>query len=253
MRCVAVFTILALAACGGGSPPPGGNATCPATTTGPTLHGNDLRADEHWTADKSPHVVTQGINVYPGVTLTIDPCSTVQLAAAATIDVSGSLVAEGTATQRIQFMPKDAQPWAYMRFRAPGVSRLAYATVTGGGGGGNSGGPNSYHGTSLLLWGTAADQPQPSLKVTSVRVEHSAGLGVYLDTGGAFTDDSSDLTITQSGNATDPFPMNAEMRDAYSIPAGSYTGNVTDEIWIDQDLAYYTTSTALHIAACRTG
>ena len=67
--------------------------------------GGSLTASTKWLAADSPHLIKSSLIVEKGVTLTIEPGTTVHLAAGADLVVTngGRLIAEGTADQRIRF------------------------------------------------------------------------------------------------------------------------------------------------------
>ena len=209
---------------GGADGPPA--STC-ATPSGPGVqHHDTITADETWTAADGPHLVTFGIQVDPGATLTIEPCAEVRLQSGYSIVVEGHLVAEGSAARPITFHADDpAHPWGYLQVFAPGTMKLAYATVSGGGG-------DTVNGLGMIE--ARGDQLLPAqeiLKLDHVTVAGSASYGVSLRGGGALTKDSQALTITGSGKAA----MRILPRLATNIPAGTYTGNTDDAIVVETE------------------
>ena len=170
--------------------------SCPTTTTGPTVHSADVASSQTWTAAASPHVVTQGISVLAGATLTIEACASVQLAAGASIDVhGGTLLAQGTADKPITFGAKDPMPWNNLRVDYPGTASLAYATLSGGGGQ-----TTFEEGATLVISATnPVSSVAPLVKVDHVTIQGSVGFGVLGDVFGGFTADSQQLIITGCG------------------------------------------------------
>jgi hypothetical protein len=211
-------------------------SACSAAPSGPTQHAADIAANETWTAAGSPHVVTQPIQVVAGAKLTIEPCAVVQLAPDASIDLTptsaASLDAVGTATQPIQFVAQTAMPWSYLRVSSPSTATLAWVTLSGGGSD-----SKFAHGTTLVIDGTQQGVAQPVVTANHVAITRSAGIGVLLEASGAFSDSSSDLTITQCGSAADPYPVRVGFDAVGGIPAGQYTGNASDAIFVDPGVA----------------
>jgi hypothetical protein len=200
--------------------------TC-APVTGPgTTHKDTISADETWKAADGPHVVTFGIKVAKGATLTIEPCAEVRIQKQYAIVVEGALVANGTPSNPISFVPDDpSMPWGYLQVFAPGTMSLAYATVSGGGGETTN---------SFGMIEARGDQTLPAqkiLKLDHVTLTDSAAFGVSLRAGGAFTDDSQAVTITKSKSAA----MRILPRLAGNVPTGTYTGNADDSIVVETE------------------
>ena len=64
-----------------------------------------INADTTWTAANSPYIVVQSVLVSQGFKLTIESGVVVKFNSGAGIQVNGTLVARGTATQKIVFKP----------------------------------------------------------------------------------------------------------------------------------------------------
>ena len=206
--------------------------TCPVPTGAGTVHTGSITKDETWAAADSPHIVPYDLHV-SGVTITVEPCSILRVKGPAgfTFDTGGGLVAEGTRTKPIHIIADDAtKPWGGMRVFAPSTIRLAYATVEDGGNGtGNTSGAIEVRGDQLL-------PSQEILFVDHVTVKGSPSHGVSLYGGGAFTKDSTDLTISGAKRA----PVRADARLIGNLPTGTYTGNAFDFIQLDttQNISY---------------
>jgi hypothetical protein len=87
-----------------------------------------------WAAASGPYVVTANVTVPSGVTLTIQPGTTVYFAQGTSLTISGTgrLLAEGTASRRIQFTraPGGTATWGGIRFTNSVVeNRITYADV----------------------------------------------------------------------------------------------------------------------------
>lgn len=199
--------------------------TCVPPTKGPTMHNQTITANETWTADNGPHVVTFDVAIKPAATVTIEPCAEVRIDERRMLSVEGKLVAKGTAKRPISFVPNVAgKKWGYIR-TLTGASRieLAYATLEGGG---NVVNP-PLNGFGVLEINGGAGLPDPILSVDHVTISGSANLGIILNTG-AFAPGSTALTITGSAG----YPIRSTPRVAGTIPAGTYTGNGKNAIFL---------------------
>lgn len=211
-----------------------------------TEHSGTISADETWTAEASPHIVTFNLSVQ-NATLTIEPCAVVQIRKGFTITVGATsgapaaLVAHGESVdgggadviREIRFERADAaMPWGMVRAFPTGRLDFEYVTLNGGadpdtaqnlGGSIVGAGPGGNTGTT------------PNLRLVNVTVEDSAGFGVNLNGRAVFTPDSANLTITGAGmmpgTATFArFPLSVEGPAVSTIPTGTYTGNAIDAI-----------------------
>lgn len=214
--------------------PPTKPSACPKPTKGPTVHeASAIEADETWTADASPHIVT-GFIAVRGATLTIEPCAVVQFEdayAGFTVaypgsPTTGNLVAEGTAENPIRFEGLDGARWGHVLVEAGGTARFAHLTMSDGGG-------YDPRGTTLLVNGTGALPTLRDVRVDHVTIEKSLGAGVVLDRLGAFTADSDALVIRDSGSETSPHPVITDEHGIHTLPRGDYTGNVVDKVFVN--------------------
>jgi hypothetical protein len=197
---------------------------CAAPTAGPTMHpGNNVEADEVWTADGSPHLVPYDFTIHARVE--IEPCAVVQLGERLTLTVGdgGELVAEGTATERITFERMGAEPWTTIRLIG-GTASFAHALLDGGGR--STAATVDLTGALLVAGRSGATTPDPTLAVSHVEIRGAQGAGVRLESLGAFTADSEELTITEGA----AHPISAAATVLGTIPSGSYTGNADDQI-----------------------
>lgn len=211
-----------------GEPAP---STCAPVTGAGVTHTGDVQGEEVWTAANSPHVLTGNVNVRGGAKLTIEPCAEVRIGKGFGIRVAhpitpntGTLVAEGTATQPIRFVGQGGERWASLAVQAPGTARLAYTTFEGGGGG------DFQEGATLVALGDGEDGADALVSVDHVTVAGSLGTGVWLSRGAAFAAGSRDLTVRGSGDEAAPYPLEIEEHALDTLPTGSYTGNRKDEI-----------------------
>lgn len=195
---------------------------CPSPTGAGTQHtGTTISADETWTAAGSPHVLTFDQQVTKGATLTIEPCAVVRVKGGykLVVDSGAKLVAAGTASKPIRFMPDDpSAPWGHLGAFGPSTMRLAYVTVEGAGAE-SSGGLGA-----IEVRGDQALAMQELLAVDHVTVKGSASAGVSLRSGAGFTKTSTDLVVTGAKKAAIRLPP----RLASTLPTGAFTGNAED-------------------------
>ncbi|HEY2517577.1 MAG TPA: hypothetical protein VGI39_42195 [Polyangiaceae bacterium] len=202
-----------------------GDGAAPCTPSGaPIMHTADIAADETWAS--GVHVVPASITITSGARLTIAACSEVQLGVGASITASATAAgidAVGTADASIRFVPaQTGSAWGAIVAAAPAMAHLAYATLKGGGTSAHTSAP--FAGASLV--GSSSDATRPVLLRTEhVRIESSAGLGLFLRYG-SFDPASTDLTITSSGW----YPAYMGVASANALPIGAYTGNAIDQI-----------------------
>jgi hypothetical protein len=84
-----------------------------------------------WTLANSPYIVTGNVLVDQGVTLRIQPGVIVKFAAAKSLQIDGTLVARGTATNRIRFTASSGGSyWGYILFSNLS-SDVVFDVVTG--------------------------------------------------------------------------------------------------------------------------
>lgn len=94
-----------------------------------TLLSETISTDLTLTKDHSPYTTLKTTTIEKGVTLTIEAGVEIHLKQDATIECYGNLIANGTATQPITFMPKNnASEWDYIYFYEP--SEIAYFNNT---------------------------------------------------------------------------------------------------------------------------
>ncbi len=72
--------------------------------------GGPIISDTTWTLANSPHIVVANVEVWQGVTLTIEPGVVVKFQAGKLLQVAGTLIARGTASQTIVFTSAKPSP-----------------------------------------------------------------------------------------------------------------------------------------------
>jgi hypothetical protein len=205
-----------------GGPPAGG---CPARDLAapPIEHAGDVTADETWAAGS--HLIVRDTAVRSGATLTIAPCAVVAVRSPSSLTVwqGGALVAEGTAAQPIRF-ESETPGGTWRALEVDGTARFAHVSIDGAGAAGSDA-------LSAALWirGVSHTQmPHPIVRVDHVTITRAPVFGVRLDSDATFTADSDALTVTGAGRN----PVYAWPGCLANLPAGQYTGNAVDEIFV---------------------
>jgi subtilisin family serine protease/N-acetylneuraminic acid mutarotase len=85
------------------------------TQSGDEIVSGTITADETWTNDKR-YIVTSNVGVAPGVTLTIEPGTEVRFDGNYSLNVGGTLIADGTAGEPIRLVSHNGAEWAWIRF-----------------------------------------------------------------------------------------------------------------------------------------
>jgi hypothetical protein len=91
-----------------------------------TYVGGPIVYDTTWTLADSPFIVIENVEVWDGVTLTIQPGVVVKFESGKLMQVSGTLVAQGTVSQPITFTSNQAIPqpgdWGNIAFTATAIT-----------------------------------------------------------------------------------------------------------------------------------
>ncbi len=130
----------------------------------------DINSSTTWTLDNSPYTLTCRVRVMAGATLTIEPGVTVQSASNGnTLDVYGTLIAEGTATNPITFTSSLATPapgdWGGVRLLAGHqTSALRHVVVE-----------YAYWGLQVQLSATS-----PSMTIEHSLIRHNKSDGLFV-------------------------------------------------------------------------
>ena len=85
-----------------------------------------IAVDQTWTNDKTYHI-TGNVGVAPGVTLSIQPGTIIKFDGNFNLTVGGTLIANGTQSQPIQFMSNSAATWGQIAFSDSNTDALADA------------------------------------------------------------------------------------------------------------------------------
>lgn len=214
-----------------------GTATVTVTAVAPACgqpsgtvitHAANIAATESWAGDGVTHLVPTSVSITGNAVVTIQACAIVALGQGVSITVrdNARLVAAGTSAMRfVLFRRNDPnQAWGTLRgFTPTSLIDLTWTRLEGGGAFGGLNDP------TIAGFGVGyGSPPAPVLRTDNVVIQGSRGVGVHLDANAAFTSDSRQLQITGSGGR----PVHTTMMALGSLPAGTYTGNGTDEILI---------------------
>ncbi|WAS99332.1 hypothetical protein [Nannocystis punicea] len=218
------------------APTTGAPEACPAPMAGPTMHDGEVGMNEVWTADGSPHIVTRFVSVPDGATLTIEPCAEVRMQADAALvfghtssTVVTTLKAEGEPERPIRFVRDGEAPWSALVAYHTAQLLLSHVTLEGGGSDG------FLYNASLVLRGDSETPTKKLARVDHVTVKDSVGTGVLAQWVSGFLPESTQLVVTGSGSAENPYPVRLGEHTLDSLPDGDYTGNLVDKIHIDEE------------------
>lgn len=93
-----------------------------------TIIGNNIIKDTTLTKDRSPYIVPQNIDVMANVTLKIEPGVTIKFDQGTNLDIFGTIIAYGTASEMIVFTSNMATParldWEGISFRTGSVGTI---------------------------------------------------------------------------------------------------------------------------------
>jgi parallel beta-helix repeat protein len=81
-----------------------------STVRSETYISNDIWGSETWTLEGSPYILTDNISIMDGATLTIEPGVEVRFEEAMGLDISGTLITQGTGDQPILFTSNSSAP-----------------------------------------------------------------------------------------------------------------------------------------------
>jgi len=201
-----------------------------------------LTADETWTFEGSPYRIAS--TAYLTATLTLEPCTVVELAADAGILVgndpdAGELIAHGDSTENAagQIVQRqiyfrrliEDEPWGSIAVDTTGNVDLQLVRLEGGGSlvsAQNGGG-------TLLAYGPTPDgDAHPSVRLDHVTISGSETYAVNLQGRTAFAPGSDSLTVEGSGAET-LYPIYVEPGVVFSLPTNlRLEGNERDEVLV---------------------
>jgi hypothetical protein len=201
-----------------------------------------ITGDQTWTYAGSPYRVST--RTYLTATLTLEPCTVVELAADAGILVgnapeAGAIVAHGDSKQNpdgqteeraiyFQRLDKDAA-WGSLSVDPTGELDFRLVHLSGGG---SLASEQNGGGTILAYGADSGGAATPSVGLQDVMIADSETYAVNLQARAAFTPDSAGLTIETSG-AESGFPIYLEAGAAFSVPAGlRLDGNERDAVLV---------------------
>jgi hypothetical protein len=195
-----------------------------------TVHRRNIEIDETLDLAGSPHRFESGIHVEEGATLSAAPCALVLIGAGQGVQIVGgaALIAEGAEGRPVRFDSESPDPapgqWNGIQIQsnARPQTRFVHTVIEDAGG--------SHLGAAIYAEGEYA------LNVRHVTIRHAKEHGIRLKQEARFTDDSTALTVTESGRE-DPYSAPVWIDSATQVrtlPDGEYTGNAYDEIWVEQ-------------------
>lgn len=218
----------------GGEPVPDG---CGAPTGPGTDVGTALDADVTWTAEGSPYRIAA--TTYLTATLTLEPCTVVQLGPDARLLVGndpapGTVVAHG---EIIEFngaevrLPvrferlDDASPWGAIEVDVTGLLDAEHADFVGGGSINANG--------AIVAWGaTPEGATTPNVRLVDATIVDASSNGIYLPSRAAFTDDSDGVRV--EGTAEGGFPIWVQAGAVHSLPTAlELVDNAADVVRIE--------------------
>ena len=85
-------------------------------TYGETYISGNIATDTIWSKSNSPYIITGVVQVYPNVTLTIEPGVAIKFNSMAGLKIGGEVVARGTDNDPILFTANTTAPWGNIEF-----------------------------------------------------------------------------------------------------------------------------------------
>ncbi|MBS3767407.1 MAG: right-handed parallel beta-helix repeat-containing protein, partial [Candidatus Cloacimonetes bacterium] len=213
-----------------------------------TDHSGDINSNETWTVAGNPHRITGNVTVANGDTLIIEAGCVVKFDGNYYIQVQGTLIADGTASNHIVFTSNEASPspgdWRDIYFNEPDSDCiLDYCDISYGG--------SSYG--NLYIQGA-----ENYLTITNCNIEYSGDDGIYIND--AYTSYSnpiiSNCNISNNVNNgiycadddSDPQISDCSIQNNGSYPirtfgdnikdisgAMTFSGNGNNAIWVGSD------------------
>jgi hypothetical protein len=194
-------------------------AACNLQGVDVVAHAGPLTGSQTW--GPGVHQVKASVTVPLGATLTVAPCTRVEMARGTNLYVYGRLMVEGADGAPVDFVSTlSGKRWGAIWLKTGGTADLAYATLLGGGGS-LAASQSDTMGSPLYVNGLG-DSP---LRVDHVTVEGATGVGVALVNAG-FASGSTALTVHGSG--AQAVYLGAD--GLGTLPDGTYTGNAVDAI-----------------------
>ena len=177
---------------------------------------------QRWIAGDGPYRVTGVVSIPPGNTLTIDPGVDVVFDADVPFFVEGSLVANGTETDSVRFIPGAASEWGGIRFLMFGEK--ATITHTRIEGGHADGADMLSYGGAIFLDGWGGTFDLNDVVIRNCR-SSMAGGGMYIGAGGLTV---SVTRSTFTGNYSSGYyggAIHVYYTDSVKVDQCSFIGN----------------------------
>lgn len=211
---------------GAGAGGEGGAAEpCPEPTGEGTTHEKFVSKNETWTAADSPHTLPDGAVI--DATVTVEDCAVVRVGASGDLAVSGALVTLGTAGRGVRIERLEQEAWgAISSTTTGGRLDLEYTSISGGGAVPANG--IALQQGMITVEGERELPPDPRLRLRHVKLINSNSQGILLTNNAAFSDDSTDLSVTGSVG----YPVLIGARAVGTLPPGAYDDNSLGAILI---------------------
>ncbi|MBN2461542.1 MAG: right-handed parallel beta-helix repeat-containing protein [Candidatus Cloacimonetes bacterium] len=94
-----------------------------------TPHNSDITSDETWYPEGNPHIIPVTISVNNGVTLTIQAGCEIRLDSSKSLNVYGTLLANGAAGDSITFTRNSTSNWSQLYFTSNSHGTFSYCTI----------------------------------------------------------------------------------------------------------------------------
>ncbi len=143
-----------------------------------TIVNGIITSNSTWTKQNSPYIVTANTLVQEGVVLTVEPGTIVKFNAAVSLQIDGTLMAQGTAREHITFTANSTSPyrgyWNRIHFTGPNV----YTNP-------NNAPPKSYLEYCDLQFGGSLGKGMVLIEnvtnhVNNCTISNSSSAGIYL-------------------------------------------------------------------------
>ena len=181
-------------------------------------HSGAIAADETWCIEDAPHVVNGAVTINAGIALTVEAGVEVRFAGVG-MDVSGSLIAEGTDTQPITFTSDAATPapddWSRIQMNGGAVVRMDYCDL------GYAGGSNANSALEMYASDVVIDHCTIHDNAGTVGAVRMLSVGIAPAIKNTRFEDNTGYPIYQTNMDMAPTHQNL-----------TFSGNTTDAIYM---------------------
>ena len=131
-----------------------------------------------WSAADSPYHITDTLTVPSGEVLTIEPGADVIFDANVPFVVEGTVVAQGTKTDSIRFLPGEIHVWKGLQIRQGGDANLRYVRVSGSNDEYSLHSGTPYYGGGVIVYGARLEMQHCVIRENQSEV---AGGGIHAE------------------------------------------------------------------------